>query len=401
MATVSIKRSSILNFACAVFIIYYTLVSVIWPVTNGLLIPLCGMMVLLIFVDLVLMRHVNLYDLFDFPIRCWLVFGLIALLAAPFVALKKAMAIDSTLTFLKLVLMCFSIIYIGKRNKNIAFFVFLMYITSLIYVLYMYLSGNLIGGRLALVNANGDANVCLIGIVTASLLIGVTKNRFYRIFILLSCVLFLFVNLMTGSRKSLLCSLFYIMFWIVVDYKTTWKTIKTHTKVFIVFLSLAVIGLFIIYGIPIFMNSTTFLRFSDAHAMQSDSGRIELYREGWRHFVSNPIFGIGFNQFRVYNSRGLYSHSTYTEILANTGIVGTILFFAPHVWCLKWLIFLSRNSKSYNQLRDSLLLLVYMISSLILAFGMSQLNNERVLMMYSLMFAYIMCERARRTNENN
>ncbi len=401
MATVSIKRSSILNFACAVFIIYYTLVSVIWPVTNGLLIPLCGMMVLLIFVDLVLMRHVNLYDLFDFPIRCWLVFGLIALLVAPFVALKKSMAIDSTLTFLKLVLMCFSIIYIGKRNKNISFFVFLMYITSLIYVLYMYLSGNLIGGRLALVNANGDANVCLIGIVTASLLIGVTKNRFYKLFILLSCVLFLFVNLMTGSRKSLLCSLFYIMFWIVVDYKTTWKTIKTHTKVFIVFLSLAVIGLFIIYGIPIFMNSTTFLRFSDAHAMQSDSGRVELYREGWRHFVSNPIFGIGFNQFRVYNSRGLYSHSTYTEILANTGIVGTILFFAPHVWCLKWLMFLSRNSKSYNQLRDSLLLLVYMISSLILAFGMSQLNNERVLMMYSLMFAYIMCERARRTNENN
>jgi O-antigen ligase len=185
------------------------------------------------------------------------------------------------------------------------------------------------------------------------------------------------------------------VFWIVVDLRTTWKTYKSYTKIAV--LALFAVALYLVarYGIPIFQSSTTYFRLTDEYARRSDLGRIDLYSEAWKYFLQNPIFGLGFNQFRLYNSKGMYSHSTYMEILANTGMVGAVLFFAPHIWCLKWLTIIANNADTYNKKRTALLLLVYMISSLILAFGMNQLNNERVLMMYSLMFAYIICERER------
>jgi O-antigen ligase len=65
--------------------------------------------------------------------------------------------------------------------------------------------------------------------------------------------------------------------------------------------------------------------------VEEDTGnqkRIQMYEEGYNMIKKYPFFGVGLNNYRRLSSFGLYSHSDYTEVTANTGIVGAILYFS-------------------------------------------------------------------------
>ena len=387
-----IQVISLLKMVCAAFVLYYTLFSVIIPEIQGYLLLIGVFMVGSICIYMMIC-HTNVRDLLDFPIKCWILFGIVEFIASYFVALDVSFAQSSIFTFFELVVMCFSMIFIAKEEGNAEFFIKLMYFTCITYVIYMLINNNQISGRLALVNANGDANVCLIGIVTATLVLNI-KKRIQPVIIIGSICLMAYANIMTGSRKSFICMIFYLVFWLIVFLKTEWRTIDIRKKLLILMMVLILVAVIIQWFIPVIMNSTTMIRILSG-STEGDDTRISLYSEAWQHFINNPIFGIGYNQFRLYNADGLYSHSTYAEILADGGLVGTVLFFLPHVWCIVNLVKIEKENrwKSWQEVKKALLLLVYMFSSLILAFGMVQTSNERVLMMYAVMFAYIICYR--------
>lgn len=53
-------------------------------------------------------------------------------------------------------------------------------------------------------------------------------------------------------------------------------------------------------------------------------------------FMKHPIFGVGINGFRAYmsqigNSHVAYSHCNYTELLANYGLIGFVLYYSVKV----------------------------------------------------------------------
>ena len=55
-----------------------------------------------------------------------------------------------------------------------------------------------------------------------------------------------------------------------------------------------------------------------------------LREQAWNQFINNPVIGVGIGQFRYYARAGgsdLYSHNNFLEILANTGIIGFILYY--------------------------------------------------------------------------
>ncbi|MBQ8720113.1 MAG: O-antigen ligase family protein [Clostridia bacterium] len=59
----------------------------------------------------------------------------------------------------------------------------------------------------------------------------------------------------------------------------------------------------------------------------SDNGRFELWQNGISAFLENPIFGVGFfgvpaDTFHVTDFMPNFSHQTFVELLAATGIVG-------------------------------------------------------------------------------
>ena len=382
-----VKVSTLYKYICAIFATYYTVIMMVFTSTRGLLLPLGALMLgMLLFI--IAKTKPKYKDVFIVPISAWLAFTVIELVVAPFVSANVSYATSSLTTFLKLVIMCLCLEYTAFIDNNSDFLIKLMYFDSLLYVFFMITSENTIGGRLALVNANADANVCLIGIVTGSMMIGKSKKGF-NILILASMIPMIYASLMTGSRKSLYCMLFYLGLWAFAEFRTTWKTLSFGKKMGIVCLAAIAVFFIIKIGIPFFYASNTYLRMTDSYVINSDQVRITLYQEAWDHFKKHPIFGIGFNQFRLYNARGLYSHSTYAEILACGGIVGVILFFIPHIWMLYWLIKILRFEKTYEERKETLLMLVYVLSSLFLAAGMVQTSNERVLMMYSVVFGYI------------
>ncbi len=74
------------------------------------------------------------------------------------------------------------------------------------------------------------------------------------------------------------------------------------------------------------------------------SGRLSLYAVAWKYFLKHPIFGIGWENFRVIPELGqiISTHNIYLELLCETGVVGTAIFLA---FFLKALLTAIRNCK--------------------------------------------------------
>lgn len=383
-----------LKFTCGLFIVYYCLIDIIFPSTAFLLTPMCGLMMMVVIISIVQNREFALADI-TLPIAFWLMFGVTSLISSIFTASNVSLALDSAFTFIKLTLMCFCVVYISTETVDYDYLIKIMYFISLIYAIYMFSRGSYRGIRLTIGNANNDANVCLIGMVTASWIISQKKNPIIKTFLIGSILFFMYVNLMTGSRKSFICFLFYILGWILVELRPLWKKEGLASKIIVIIL--LSIGVMIVWKFvyPVIIRSNTYARIISDSAHNENEIRINFYKEAWEYFKRSPVFGIGYNQFRVYNSKGMYSHSTYAEIASDCGIVGIILFFTPHMWSFINLIKIKVQSEKMQKDRMPSLVLLYLLSTFILATGMVQTNNDRILLMYSIIFSYIINNRNR------
>lgn len=70
-------------------------------------------------------------------------------------------------------------------------------------------------------------------------------------------------------------------------------------------------------------------RMSHMNNEDSNSFRIFLYQEGFNLFKAHPFFGVGIDQFKHFESVGAYAHSTYAEMIADFGFVGSIIYCIP------------------------------------------------------------------------
>lgn len=56
------------------------------------------------------------------------------------------------------------------------------------------------------------------------------------------------------------------------------------------------------------------------------NGRFVRFAYGWELFKQNPIFGIGWAQYRYNYIKYSDVHNIYIQLLCETGIVGTVIF---------------------------------------------------------------------------
>jgi hypothetical protein len=49
-------------------------------------------------------------------------------------------------------------------------------------------------------------------------------------------------------------------------------------------------------------------------------------------WIQSPLWGNGNEAYRVSSPTGQYSHCNYTELMANYGVLGTLLFYMPFTW---------------------------------------------------------------------
>lgn len=157
------------------------------------------------------------------------------------------------------------------------------------------------------------------------------KISFWRQILIISVITISVLGIIfSGSRKGFLSILVFLSLWFF--YCQGKNFFKRPINIIAVLLFIS--GF--IYFVTDYIFSNTYLgeRFNNLQ----DSGnklRIQMYIDGFKMIKDNPVFGVGLDNFRVWGSTGMYSHSDYIEVAANTGIVGFILYFS--IYLILWL----------------------------------------------------------------
>ena len=178
-------------------------------------------------------------------------------------------------------------------------------------------------------NANEFAYVLLFVAIASAYFAKRKSSLWWRFFIVAASLMSFVGILYSGSRKGFLSLLVFIFLWWLFcrERRAAANPLK---GMLILFLLLGGIYLCVDYVI-----SDTYLgqRLQDLDN-SGDENRLQMYKDGFEMIVSHPIFGVGLNNYKVFSTSGLYSHSDYIEVASNTGLIGFILYFSIYfiVW---------------------------------------------------------------------
>ncbi len=172
------------------------------------------------------------------------------------------------------------------------------------------------GGRVTSLGIFGDPNDLAQAIVVAIPfvfnLILYEKLMLKRIILMAIGALMLFAFLLTGSRGGFL-GLAVVMFLLIRR--------KTGTIVG------AVISVICLVGLLAFAPDYMIERLETASPYEgTGAGRIEIWYEGWQMFLSNPILGVGMNNYPEYVSTHHVAHNSFVHVAAELGLPGLIVW---------------------------------------------------------------------------
>ena len=145
------------------------------------------------------------------------------------------------------------------------------------------------------------------------------KNILTRIVLIILPVLFIILSFVTQSRSGLLFILILNGFYWFTIVKNHNSNVLSKIVQKIVLIVIAV--LFVIKLIDTYQNSQIKSRISKS----AEDSRKDLASEALNVFADYPVLGVGLGQFPIYSKSGQFSHNSYTEILAEHGIIGGIL----------------------------------------------------------------------------
>jgi len=176
---------------------------------------------------------------------------------------------------------------------------------------------------------------------------------------LIGCTfLFVFVILMTGSRKAL----FLLVLPILLYYMLAAKKSNTLQKLTVAATALLLIYLVIMTIEPVYnVLGIRVERLLESLGGAAEDGSIASRRAlrdmGLRWFIERPFFGYGMNTFEPMcgqvTGQYWYSHNNYVEILVGTGIVGLITYYWYYIW-----MFMKSVRKQYRNYAVGVSLLI-------------------------------------------
>jgi len=206
-------------------------------------------------------------------------------------------------------------------------------------------------------NPNSLALLLIFGIISILFLQYIYKKQKYQLFLTINLVLFMGVLILTYSRGTWISAVVLGVVFILLSKQ--WLILKK--------LALAGVASFILVYLPVNFGVTFFQslgleapeggsgsiggRFEETFneenlALMSQSGRIFYLKKGFEVFSDYPITGSGFGTFGgsatlsygspiydeygirsdIYGGKNFYSDNQYIQIIAETGIVGVLLF---------------------------------------------------------------------------
>ena len=216
-------------------------------------------------------------------------------------------------------------------------------------------------------------------------------NRIINIIVML----FLFLcGILTAIRKCLIIPLIFIMFYMAIKNK------KNIIKLFVVgIVTFACISAVYIVNLKFFPSMSNrmismiedFSNNTEGNVNgNSFSSRKWLREKAWKVFLQHPIKGVGIGQFRFYAARegvDLYSHNNFLEILANTGIIGFVIYYWNYLILICGLINLHKKNNISN--KEYVFMISFMLASLIMEYGQVEYYQLYFLFFLNLFSMYI------------
>lgn len=211
-------------------------------------------------------------------------------------------------------------------------------------------------------NLSGNVNsvaVCLgIGSFSAIYLLLNRKKVVYAA----SAAIIIFFMLITGSKNSL------IVLCVIAIYFLIYETKGRKKRIFILSATL-VVGFILVFKNSYLYNIIGYrivdflgqlgLPIRGASYSNSTALRIHYYEEGFKAFLSKPLFGGGMKYFEAFSGAGTYSHSNYIEVLANFGVVGFLLYYAPILYTGVGLV--RKRHEDYSMLATSCMIFLILL----------------------------------------
>ena len=223
-------------------------------------------------------------------------------------------------------------------------------------------------------NQNEIGMYCAFSIILSTYEIFNKKNTRNTIFYIICILINMPAMLVTGSRKALLIA--FVGFLVMV---LTYSEKKGKYKRLVFVALMLSIVLYFANDFAYFGGIQD--RFLDLSGVlsggditRSDAARLYWIREGWRHFLTSPVFGNGF--LSSYTYFNLYSHNNFIELLMDNGIIGFLLYYIIHLRIL----YLAIKKRAYSTDAFAFIISI-MVAMVLVDVGVVSFYNSYVLIL--------------------
>lgn len=243
--------------------------------------------------------------------------------------------------------------------------------------------------------ANEYLNANVLGMLAASTMVIALYEILYRGVAVSDglCVLCILVIVASGSRKAIIALAFgCISIYVLLNRENniSQRIIRIIIGVFVLLLLI-----YIAYSFQFFSGINQRLQYlvnmllGSGEVDHSALVRQKLIEIGFEQFRKTPFKGIGLDNPRFLVSNYLnytyYLHNNYVELLAGTGIVGTLLFYSSYIYLIRKII-----SFRHSKVRSLNLVIVLMVTRLLMDYGSVSYYSKDIYI--SLMIYYIQIE---------
>lgn len=330
-----------------------------------------------------------------YEVRCWLLYIALSIATMGF-AIDSGYAFDSIIKFAQRLLIIIMIVYICEKEESIKFALRLLAVDAIgcaCAVLYtiddIQLKLDISSG--ANLSANDTGALMAFGCFAVMIGFGNRNRASFLItaFKFASIIAMITVIFLAGSRKSIYAIIILGILFLILcgkDYLKNTSLAKTIVLIIIGFVAFK----FISENLAPYVEDTNlyariFGRGSEK-AVSSDEGRIELYLIALRDFIRHPIVGLGFNNYAI--AHGNYSHSTFAEPLACSGLIG-ILYLLPYVKLFRRQVELTKLN--YDNLEECIRqkeMLAFYIMFLFIGFGIPYMYKDNPCIILAMFIAF-------------
>jgi hypothetical protein len=174
-------------------------------------------------------------------------------------------------------------------------------------------------------NPNALGVVCVQGLAGLTLFWRNRTAAWQRLIIVMGGSALLWALIASGSRKAVACLMGLVVSWMLLVYgRRVLKDFKAAAGI-------AVVAICAVY-VSMYISERTLVGKRIGLTLTGERGSgIERYyfvEEGVAMLRESPVWGVGLGQYRMHSSLGMVSHNDPTEVFANTGIVGGLIYYS-------------------------------------------------------------------------